>query len=191
MHSSSPSSINQSSTSTLLLYHLNQYLKSTSHKIESKAKMQFLTAATLFAAALAAPAPQTSDCPNPAHCGGSAPDPSTFDNVDVTDFFLRKNPGILNAGFKLSGKNGTVQCEIGAVESLPSEVEVCGDSKYRFGLIEATGAGSEVGLRLYRETGLASGLTGSGDVPTYCHAGGDGPDDFVCQQTNALTIVIS
>ncbi|KAK7192591.1 hypothetical protein DPSP01_006530 [Paraphaeosphaeria sporulosa] len=153
--------------------------------------MQFLTAATLFAAALAAPAPQTSDCPNPAHCGGSAPDPSTYDNVDITDFYLRKNPGIQNAGFTLSGNNGTVQCEIGAVESLPSAVEVCGDSKYRFGLIEATSTGAEVGLRLYRETGPAVGLTGEGDVPTYCHAGGAGAEDFVCQQVSALTIVIS
>ncbi|KAF2451794.1 hypothetical protein P171DRAFT_426247 [Karstenula rhodostoma CBS 690.94] len=152
--------------------------------------MQFLTAATLFAAALAAPAPQTSDCPNPAHCGGGSPDPST-DNVDITNFYLRKNPSIQNAGFTLSGNNGTVKCEIGAVESLPSTVVVCGDSKYRFGLIEATTAGAEVGVRLYRETGTAVGITGEGDVPSYCRAGGNGPDDFVCQQTGELTIVIS
>jgi hypothetical protein len=31
--------------------------------------MQFLVAASLFAAALAAPVAQTTDCPNPAHCG--------------------------------------------------------------------------------------------------------------------------
>ncbi|KAJ4351629.1 uncharacterized protein N0V89_006972 [Didymosphaeria variabile] len=154
--------------------------------------MQFLTAATLFAAAaFAAPAPQTTDCPNPAHCGGSAPDPSTYENIDISDFYLRKNPGIQNAGFTLSGNNGTVKCEIGAVESLPSEVQICGDSKYRFGLIEATSEGAEVGLRVYHETSQFAGKTGEGDVPTYCHAGGNGADDFVCQQVNALTIVIN
>lgn len=152
--------------------------------------MRFFTAASLFAAAaLAAPAPQTTDCPNPAHCGGSPPDPSTYENLDVSDFSLRKNPGIQSASFTLSGNNGTVQCEIGAVESLPSDVKACGDSKYRFGLIKPTGQGAEVGLRLYHETSSFAGLIGEGDVPTYCHAGGNGVDDFICAQVSALTIV--
>jgi hypothetical protein len=152
--------------------------------------MQFLTAATLFAAALAAPTPQTPDCPNPAHCGGSAPlDPASYENIDISDFFLRKNPGIQSAGFKLTGNNGTVACSIGAVESLPSAVEACGDSKYRFGLIESTD-GSEIGLRLYREIGPAVGLTGEGNVPAYCHAGGNGVDDMACAQIGYVTIVI-
>lgn len=158
--------------------------------IRITANMQFLTAATLFAAALAAPAPQTTDCPNPAHCG-SAPDPSTYDNIDITDFTLRKNDGIQGASFTLSGSNGTAPCSIGAVPSLPSAVEKCGDSLYRFGLIEATSQGAEVGLRLYREFGPGVGFTGEGDVPTYCHAGGNGIDDQVCQQVTALTIVIN
>ena len=154
--------------------------------------MQFFTAATLFAAtALAAPVAQTTDCPNPAHCGGSPPDPSTYDNINISDFTLRKNDGIQSVSFSLSGANGTAECSIGAVPSLPSAVEVCGDSKYRFGLIEATSQGAEVGLRLYRELGTAFGFTGEGDVPTYCHAGGNGPDDFVCQQVTQLTIVIN
>lgn len=34
------------------------------------------------------------------------------------------------------------------------------------------------------------GFYGEGDVPTYCHAGGNGPNDFVCQETSATTIVI-
>ena len=76
--------------------------------------MQFFTVASaLFAAALAAPAPQTSDCPNPAHCGGSPPDPSTYENIDISDFYVRKNNGIQNAGFKLTGKNATdLECSI-------------------------------------------------------------------------------
>lgn len=152
--------------------------------------MQFLTAATLFAVALAAPAPQTTDCPNPAHCGGSAPDPSTYENINISDFFLRKNPGIQAAGFTLSGNNGTADCQIGAVESLPSEVQICGETKYRFGLIEGEDEGASY-VRIYHETGLASGKSGEGSVPIYCHAGGNGADDFVCQQTNEVTIVIN
>ena len=175
-------------------------------------KMQFLTAATLFAAsAFAAPAPQTTDCPNPAHCGGNVPkDPSTYENVDIENFSLRKNPGITNASFKLSSTNGTAECEIGAVEKLPSEVVSCGDSAYRFGLFEADDASQGgIGLRLYKQTSQFFGMVGEGrlsfsgiqqrnanisigSVPTYCRAGGNGPDDFVCDTVpnTYVTIVI-
>ena len=64
--------------------------------------MRFFTAASvLFAAAIAAPtpAPQTSDCPNPAHCGEPA-DPSKYENVNISDYYLRKNNGIQAAGLE-------------------------------------------------------------------------------------------
>lgn len=151
--------------------------------------MQFFTVASaLFAAALAAPAPQTSDCPNPAHCGGSPPDPSTYENIDITDFFVRKNNGVQNASFKLTGKNATdLECTIGAT-GLPSKVVTCGDSDYRFGLTK--GDTTEFGLAIYHQTSPFAGLYAIGDAPTYCHAGGNGQDDFVCQQTGPTTIVI-
>ncbi|KAJ4384234.1 hypothetical protein N0V86_001081 [Didymella sp. IMI 355093] len=151
--------------------------------------MQFFTIASLFAAAaVAAPAPQTTDCPNPAHCGG-APDVSKYENVDISDFSLRRNDGIQNASFKLSGNNGTdISCEIGAVPSLPSEVVACGTSDYRFGLTK--GESSEYGLAIYHQTSQFSGKWAIGDVPTYCHAGGNGQNDFICAQVTALTIVI-
>jgi hypothetical protein len=154
-------------------------------------KMQFFTVASaLFAAALAAPAPQTTGCPNPAHCGGSPPDPSTYENIDVSEFYLRKNDGIQNAGFKLSSNgNATISCEIGAVPTLPSEVVTCGSSDYRFGLVK--GQESDYGLAIYHQTSPFAGKYNVGDVPTYCHAGGNGPNDFVCSQVNALTIVIT
>ncbi|KAL1611584.1 hypothetical protein SLS59_000303 [Nothophoma quercina] len=153
--------------------------------------MQYFTvAAALLGAAFAAPAPQTTGCPNPAHCGGSAPDPSKYENINISEFYLRKNDGIQNAGFKLSGNNVTdISCEIGAVPSLPSEVVTCGNSTYRFGLIE--GQESDYGLALYHQTSPFAGKYSTGDVPTYCHAGGNGPDDYVCSQVNALTIVIT
>lgn len=153
-------------------------------------KMQFLTIASLFAAAVvAAPAPQTADCPNPAHCS-SPPNPAHYENVDISGLTIRKNDnGIQNASFKLSGQDGTdIPCEIGAVPSLPSEVVTCGTSDYRFGLTK--GKSTEFGLAIYHETGASAGKYAIGDAPTYCRAGGDGPDDFVCQQTGALTIVI-
>ncbi|KAF2032185.1 hypothetical protein EK21DRAFT_99078 [Setomelanomma holmii] len=153
--------------------------------------MLFTVASFLAATALAAPAPQTTDCPNPAHCGGSAPDPATYENIDISDYFLRKNDGIQSVSFKLSGNNHTdLSCSIGAT-TLPSNVTTCGDSDYRFGLIEPLTNGSDVSFRIYHQTAPFAGKWGTGSVPTYCHAGGNGPDDFVCQQVSAVTVVIT
>lgn len=115
--------------------------------------MQFLTVASaLFAAALAAPMAQTTDCPNPAHCG-EAPDPSTYENIDITDYNLRKNDGIQGVFFKLSGNNTTdISCEIGAVPTIPSEVVTCGESDYRFGVVADPNGGSEPGIAVYHQT---------------------------------------
>jgi hypothetical protein len=110
-------------------------IKTTSTTTQSQipSKMQFLTIASLFAAALAAPTPQTTDCPNPAHCGGP-PDPAHYENVDITDWSLRKNNGtIQSVYFKLSGENATdLVCETGVIPSLPAPVVNCGDSDYRY-----------------------------------------------------------
>lgn len=115
--------------------------------------MHFLTLTPLFAiAALAAPAPQTTDCPNPAHCGGP-PDPSSYENIDISDYTLRKNDGIQAVYFKLSGNNATdIVCQTGAVPSIPSEVVTCGETKYRFGLVEDPSGGSEPSVAVYHET---------------------------------------
>jgi hypothetical protein len=118
--------------------------------------MQFLAVASLFAAALAAPAPQTSDCPNPAHCG--TPDNTSTENVDITDFFLRKDGNsITSVDFKLSGNNATnISCAIGAT-GLPSKTITCGepDGAYSFILIEPKGPSRDADLAVYHQTGQA------------------------------------
>ncbi|KAG9189691.1 hypothetical protein G6011_06559 [Alternaria panax] len=155
--------------------------------------MQFFTLAALFgAAAMAAPAPQTPECPNPAHCGG-APDPNTYENIDFSDYTLRKNNGTIESvSFKLTGKDATdIECSGGPYPVLPAEVETCGDSKYRFGMYKPENSTDSFGIRVYHELGLAFGFWGEGEVPTYCHAGGNGINDFVCQQTSPYTLVIT
>ncbi|KAL6712659.1 hypothetical protein ACN47E_000536 [Coniothyrium glycines] len=155
--------------------------------------MQFLTIASLFAAAaLAAPMPQTPDCPNPAHCGTAPPDPSTYENIDISDYILRKNNGIQSISFKLSSGATTtdISCSISAVPSIPSDVVTCGTSAYRFGVVANPNGGSEPGIAIYHQTSPFAGKWGTGAVATYCRAGGAGPDDFVCQQKNPTTIVI-
>ncbi|EOD43152.1 putative major allergen alt [Neofusicoccum parvum UCRNP2] len=134
--------------------------------------------AVFGAIAAAAPAPQST----------GAPDPNTYENIDISDFTVRKNDGIQAVFFKLSGKNATdLDCSA-SNPGFPSDVITCGETKYRFALYP--GSTTEFGLRLYHELGLAVGFYGEGDIPTYCHAGGNGPDDFVCSQVNPTTIVI-
>ncbi|KAF6834574.1 protein elicitor protein [Colletotrichum plurivorum] len=45
----------------------------------------------------------------------------------------------------------------------------CGDSKYSFALVK--GASETWAVRLFHRWGVASGSSGSRDVPTYCHGG--------------------
>ncbi|KAJ4374007.1 hypothetical protein N0V83_002746 [Neocucurbitaria cava] len=138
--------------------------------------------------------PQTTDCPNPAHCGGGAPDPSTYENINIADYTLRKNNGTIQAVyFKLSGNNATgIVCETGAVPTVPSEVVTCGTSDYRFGVVEDPNGGedTDVGLAIYHQTSPFAGKMGTGSVPTYCRAGGNGPEDYVCQQTDAVATIV-
>lgn len=104
-----------------------------------------LAAATaLFGAiATAAPAAQST----------GAPDPNTYENIDIADFTVRKNDGIQSVSFKLSGKDAKdLDCSA-SNPGLPSEVITCGETKYRFALY--SGQESEFALRIYHELGLA------------------------------------
>lgn len=118
--------------------------------------MQFFVAAALFGAAIAAPAAQTPECPNPAHCGPPS-NPANYENIDITDYSLRRNNGtIQSVYFKLSGENATdLVCETGAIPSLPAPVVTCGDSDYRFGMLAPANGTTEFGIAVYHQTGVA------------------------------------
>jgi len=83
----------------------------------------------------------------------TAPDPSTYENVDIDSFFVRYNTSDINAvSFTLSGDDATdLACSASNVELL--QVYTCGTSKYRFALTNGTDA--QFGLRLYHELGAA------------------------------------
>lgn len=171
--------------------------------------MQFFTLAALFgAAAMAAPAAQTPDCPNPAHCQGP-PDVNSYENVNFKDYTIRKNNGTLQSvSFKIDGRNATdLSCVGGPYPTLPAPIVNCGDSKYRFAMTKDING--DYPITLYHELGTAYvhrvtqtlddrltyansvGFWGQGVVPTYCHAGGNGPNDFVCSQVAQYTLVIA
>ncbi|KAL1638573.1 Effector protein PevD1 [Diplodia intermedia] len=145
--------------------------------------MRFSIAA---AAALCGAIATTTAAPTAPSTG--APDPASYENIDIADLTVRKNDGVRSVSFKLSGDDAAdLDCSA-SDPGLPSDVITCGGSKYRFALY--SGGESEFALRIYHELGLAAGFYGEGEVPTYCHAGGNGPDDFVCSQVVPTTIVI-
>ncbi|EAT91695.1 hypothetical protein HBI56_012000 [Parastagonospora nodorum] len=158
--------------------------------------MQFITAATLFAVALAAPTPQTADCPNPAHCGETSP--TVYENINITGFSLRKNNGAVESiSFKLTGDEAQepIQCSIPKFTTFPSEMVTCDDGKsnYRVVAIKPKDATADADLAIYHQTGQASGLWQEAPLPAnYCHAGGNGPDDFICAQIpDVYTVVLT
>ncbi|KAJ6443792.1 nuclear distribution protein nudE [Purpureocillium lavendulum] len=123
-------------------------------------------------------------------------EPKPSENIDISDFIVRKDSSpsgtkINVVDFKLKGRDAeNLSCTAQSPEfPAPKEVTTCGDSKYRFSLHAGNG-GSEFSLRVYHELGLAVGYWGQGDVPTYCHAGGNGPNDYACVQVAPVTIVI-
>lgn len=104
--------------------------------------MQFFTIASLFAAtALAAPS-----------CAAPHPDTET---ASITRYTLRKNNGIKSVSFKLTSGDVTVDCSIGVVPALPSEVVGCGNSAYSFGLTAPVGDFSDASVIIYHQTGEA------------------------------------
>ncbi|KAI1387816.1 uncharacterized protein F4822DRAFT_292858 [Hypoxylon trugodes] len=120
------------------------------------------------------------------------------EDVSITEFAVHK-AGVTGAstgtvdgvGFKLSGENATnLDCSATAsqVSGLPTDIITCGDSKYRFELLEGPDS-STFSLKVHHELGQAVGFSGHADVPTYCHSGG--LDNQVCSQVkDPLTIHI-
>lgn len=94
------------------------------------------------------------DIVNPAHSiNGTAPNPSTYENVDITDFSVREEfansstvQSIASVYFVLNG-NTTCRADSPGLEGI---VFGCGETPYSFGLIN--GSTTTFGLRLYKAT---------------------------------------
>lgn len=110
--------------------------------------MQF--SPVLLFAGLVAAVPCTST--NPAH-NGTAPDPSTYENVDITNFSVRETYGNTSAVSDIESVsftlNGNVTCT-GNEPGLSGDVFPCGETFYSFGLINGTT--TQFGLRVYKQT---------------------------------------
>ncbi|KAK6956728.1 hypothetical protein Daesc_002008 [Daldinia eschscholtzii] len=115
------------------------------------------------------------------------------EDVSITEFSVHKSGAsgssagtVDGVSFKLSGDDAKdLSCSASAsdiTKGLPTDVITCGDSKYRFALLEGQDS-STFTLRIYHELGLAVGFYGAGDVATYCHSGG--LDTMVCSQVNS------
>ncbi|KAL1616547.1 hypothetical protein SLS54_008282 [Diplodia seriata] len=137
--------------------------------------MQFTLALALAGLAAAVPLANT------------AADPNT---VSIQNLSVRKNDGIQAASFDIAPAGA--KCSQGDAASLvyPRMTECEGSSyNYYFQISELAQTGGW-NLTITREVGMNSVVNGTVAVPTYCHAGGNGADDFVCSQVgNASTVL--
>ncbi|KAH6684075.1 hypothetical protein B0J14DRAFT_555073 [Halenospora varia] len=112
--------------------------------------------------------------------------PRSSETVTIENLYIRDQSGIQAAGFDIQPAN--VTCSADGTTLADYAVALCGDSKYRFAI---NGSSSDYDLRLYKELGVAFGLYGEVDhLPVYCRAGGNGADDFVCQQVAEINATI-
>ncbi|KAH7050216.1 hypothetical protein B0J12DRAFT_740486 [Macrophomina phaseolina] len=99
----------------------------------------------------------------------------------ITDATIRDNNGIQMAQFTVDG----VQCTASDAQ-LGSRQIACPGSAYSWHI---NGANSEYTLTLFK--GVTSDAAGAyGKIPVVCTAGGNGPNDKVCDQTSEVTIDI-
>ncbi|KAB2578667.1 putative hypersensitive response-inducing protein elicitor protein [Lasiodiplodia theobromae] len=101
------------------------------------------------------------------------------ETVQLKDFTVRvtgNDPAA--ASFKVQPDN--VSCSATSVEELSADTAVvCGESAYRFEL--KNGSNGFWALTVHKQTAPGAGVSGTKEVqPTSCHAGGNGPDDNVC-----------
>ncbi|CZT09389.1 hypothetical protein WAI453_003233 [Rhynchosporium graminicola] len=116
----------------------------------------------------------------------AAPTATSNETVCIQNLSIRDNEGLQDTSFDLQPAN--VTCAASAPNLARYKVNLCGDSKYRFAI---NGNNSEYTVRIYKELGPAYGLYGESDIlPVYCHAGGNGINDFICSQVGNAEVLI-
>ncbi|KAK8159303.1 hypothetical protein IWX90DRAFT_488786 [Phyllosticta citrichinensis] len=109
---------------------------------------------------------------------------ASIETATVTDLSIRDNNGIQSASFTLQG----VKCSVSSGAEIADGKEVkCGTSQYQFGL---SGSNSDYTLSVSKDLGTGAGITGTTKAAVYCHAGGNGANDFVCSQTGQITVTL-
>ncbi|KAL1627539.1 hypothetical protein SLS56_006363 [Neofusicoccum ribis] len=111
------------------------------------------------------------------------------ETVQIKDLSVRDTSDAIQSATFTIQPDG-VQCSATSAADLASDVAVvCGESAYRFELRD--GSNGHYALTIYKQTAPGAGLYGSTEIAPYCHAGGNGQDDFVCQQTGDVEVTIS
>ncbi|KAJ4413460.1 hypothetical protein N0V82_008534 [Gnomoniopsis sp. IMI 355080] len=147
-----------------------------------------------LATAAVIPVDSVVDIVNPAH-GTTAPDPATYENTGISGFSVHETlVGFTQAVQSVDSVTFTVNNNVTCTAENPDligKVYSCGDSAYRFGLLNGTT--TDFALRIYKQTGAFAGWTGLGDVDTVCRAGPTTATSGtqICEQQVDSTIVIT
>ncbi|KAF2137035.1 uncharacterized protein K452DRAFT_291944 [Aplosporella prunicola CBS 121167] len=111
------------------------------------------------------------------------------ETITVKDLSIRDNKGIQAATFTINP--GNIECSATkAADIAPPKIQQCGVSHYYFNV-----AGSDSKYTINFTEDLKKGPVGgegkAENVPVVCHAGGNGPDDFVCTQVGDISVDIT
>ncbi|KAH6882162.1 major allergen Alt a 1 subunit [Alternaria rosae] len=141
--------------------------------------MQFTTIASLFAAAAVASAAPLEARQVDATCPVSTQGDYVW---KISNFFGRKPEGTYynSFGFNIKATNGGTldfTCSSQADKLEDNKFYSCGENSF----ISFAFSSDRDGLII--KQGVSDGLTyvGTTTIPSYCRAGGNGPQDFVCQ----------
>ncbi|KAK0658794.1 hypothetical protein DIS24_g4510 [Lasiodiplodia hormozganensis] len=112
-------------------------------------------------------------------------------SVSIENLSVRKNNGIQAASFDITPAGAKCSQTDPASLTYPRMTECEGSAyNYYFQIQEGTESG-KWDLTITREVGMNSVVNGTVSVPTYCHAGGNGQNDFVCSQVGNATTVLN
>ncbi|PHH62626.1 hypothetical protein CDD81_6860 [Ophiocordyceps australis] len=142
--------------------------------------MRASTTLNLLLAGLAAAAP--------------ASEPRLNQVFDITNFSVRKDSSdrgefIRNVNFALSGAD-VMELPCNADKPGPDQVVECGvNSGFGFRLHQMGNPGTSYTVSVFHDIEGAKEM-GDTTVGVYCHAGGDGPNDFVCTQVAPAAVTL-
>merc|ERR1711974_368052 len=160
--------INHQLSHSTTTYHTFQHFIPTSNQLQTNSiKMQFTTIASLFAAAAVASAAPLEARQVDASC----PVATQGDYVwKISNFFGRKPEGTYYNSFGFN-------CSSQADKLEDNKFYSCGENSF----IDFAFSSDHSGLII--KQGVSDDLTyvGTTTLPSYCRAGGNGPQDFVCQ----------
>ncbi|OJD30536.1 major allergen alt [Diplodia corticola] len=111
--------------------------------------------------------------------------------VAIQNLSVRKNNGTQAASFTIAPAGAKCSQTDSTALVYPRMTECTGGAYNYYFQISELETADTWNLTITREVGMNSVVNGSLAVPTYCRAGGNGANDYVCSQVGNSTTVLN